>query len=215
MYPEARYSPCGTRSYIPESLGKLVKKNGVPVVACVHHGNHLHSPFWNFRKKRKVPLHTTVTKILTSEQIKQMSVDEINAAIVNALEYDDYRYQKENGILVKEDYRAEGLHKVLYQCPNCMTESKMNSKGTEIFCTECGKPFPKDMSAQKEAWKAEGRTVVYVGHDPREFYEIFDRIVFLDDEPVVYDRDDIAEHLENETHFEALYKKAISKITRK
>ena len=39
MYPEARYSPCGVRSYLPESLGKIVKMNKVPVVAVVHHGN--------------------------------------------------------------------------------------------------------------------------------------------------------------------------------
>ena len=115
MYPEARYSPAGVTSYIPEALGKLVKLNKAPVVAVVHHGNHLHSPFWNFRKKRKVPLHTTMTRILTAEQVKAMSVEEINEAIKNALEYDDYRYQKENGILIKEPFRAEGLHKVLYQ----------------------------------------------------------------------------------------------------
>lgn len=139
MYPEARYSPCGTTSYMPESLGKLIRMNKVPVVAVVHHGNHLHSPFWNFRKKRKVPLRTTVTQILTAEQIKSMTVDEINETVRRALSYDDYRYQKENGIRITEPFRAEGLHKVLYQCPHCMTESKMASKGTEIFCTECGK----------------------------------------------------------------------------
>ena len=139
MYPEARYSPCGTTSYMPESLGKLIRMNKVPVVAVVHRGNHLHSPFWNFRKKRKVPLHTTMTQILTAEQVQSMSVEEINAAVRQALDYDDYRYQKENGILITEPFRAEGLHKVLYQCPHCLTESKMSSKGTEIFCTECGK----------------------------------------------------------------------------
>ncbi len=139
MYPEARYSPCGITSYMPESLGKLIKMNKVPVVAVVHHGNYLHSPFWNFRKKRKVPLHTTMTQILTVEQIKAMSVDEINAAVKQALTYDDYRYQKENGILITEPFRAEGMHKILYHCPNCKTEFKMASKGTEIYCTECGK----------------------------------------------------------------------------
>ncbi len=139
MYPEARYSPCGTLAYLPDSLGKLVRMNKVPVVVLVHHGNHLDSPFWNFRKKRKVPLHTTMTQILTPEQIETMSVDQINAAIGKAMSYDDYRYQKENGIRITEPYRAEGLHKVLYHCPACMTESKMASKGTEIFCTHCGK----------------------------------------------------------------------------
>lgn len=139
MYPEARYSPCGVTSYLPESLGKLIKMNKVPVVVTIHRGNHLSSPFWNFRKKRRVPFHTTMTQILTTEQVQRMSVDEINETLKKAFEYDDYRYQKENGILITEKYRAEGMHKILYHCPNCMTESKMASKGTEIFCTECGK----------------------------------------------------------------------------
>ena len=139
MYPEARYSPCGTTAYLPDSLGKLIRMNKVPVVVMVHHGNHLASPFWNFRRPRRVPLHTTMTKVLTPEQIENMSVAEINETIRNAMQYDDYRYQKENKILITEPRRAEGLHKVLYQCPSCMTESKMDSKGTEIFCTHCGK----------------------------------------------------------------------------
>ena len=139
MYPEARYSPCGITSFMPESLGKLVKMNKVPVVVAIHHGNYLHSPFWNFRKKRKVPLHTTMTQILTAEQVKSMTPDEINAAIRTAMEYDDYKYQKENGILITEPFRAEGMHKILYHCPHCNTESKMASEGCEIYCTECGK----------------------------------------------------------------------------
>ena len=148
MYPEARYSPCGTTSYLPDSLGKLVKMNKVPVVVAIHHGNHLHSPFWNFRKKRKVPLYTTMTQILTAEQVKTMTAAEINEAIRKAFRYDDYRYQKENGILIKEPYRAEGLHKVLYQCPHCMTESQMDSKGDEIFCKACGKRW----KWQEDGW---------------------------------------------------------------
>ena len=139
MYPEARYSPCGTLSYLPESLGKLIRMNKVPVVAVVHHGNYLSSPFWNYRKKRKVPLHTTITQILTAEQVKTMSVEEINETVKQALWYDEYQYQKENGIRITEPFRAEGLHKVLYQCPNCQKESVMASKGTEIYCTACGK----------------------------------------------------------------------------
>ena len=139
MYPEARYSPAGINSYIPESVGMLVKRCKVPVVAVLHRGNYLHAPFWNFRKKRKVPLHTTLTQILTVEQIEQMSVEEINAAVREALTYDDYRYQRENGILIKEKFRAEGMHKILYQCPHCLAESKMASEGAELFCRECGK----------------------------------------------------------------------------
>ena len=138
MYPEARYSPCGTLAFLPESLGKLVRMNKVPVVAIVHRGNHLYAPFWNFRNKRKVPLHTTAKLILTPEQIETMTAEEINEVLRRELQYDEYRYQKENGIRITEPYRAEGLHKVLYKCPHCGAE-QMDSKGSEIFCTACGK----------------------------------------------------------------------------
>lgn len=139
MYPEARYSPDGTSSYLPESLGMLIKRCKVPIVVALHRGNYLHKPFWNVTKTRKVPMHTTLKLVLTPEQIEEMSVEEINALIKTEMIYDDYKYQKDNGILITEPFRAEGMHKILYQCPHCKTESKMNSKGTEIFCEECGK----------------------------------------------------------------------------
>lgn len=139
MYPEARYTPCGTRAFLPDSLGKLIRMNKVPVVAVVHRGNHLYAPFWNFRNKRKVPMHTTLKLILTPEQIASMSVEEINAVLRRELDYDEYRYQKENGIRITEPTRAEGLHQVLYQCPHCKTEFTMASEGAELYCTACGK----------------------------------------------------------------------------
>ena len=139
MYPEARYTPCGTLAFLPDSLGKLIKMNKVPVVAVVHHGNHLYAPFWDFRHKRKVPMHTVFTKILDPEQIEKMSVQEINETLRKALAYDEYQYQKDNGILITEPFRAEGLHKVLYQCPHCGQEFHMHSEGAEIFCDACGK----------------------------------------------------------------------------
>ena len=141
MYPEARYTPCGTLAYLPDSLGKLIKMNKVDVVAVVHHGNHLYAPFWDFRRKRKVPMHTVFTRILTPEQIAKMSVEEINETLRRALAYDEYRYQKDNGIAIKEPFRAEGLHKVLYQCPHCGEEFSMDSKGDRLFCRSCGKTW--------------------------------------------------------------------------
>lgn len=139
MYPEARYSPCGTTSYLPDSLVKLIKLNKVPVVVAIHRGNHLTAPFWNFRKKRRVPLHTTLTQIISAEDAKELTEKEIEERLHKAFEYNEYQYQLENNIKITENYRAEGLHRILYQCPHCKTEFKMDSRGTEIFCTECNK----------------------------------------------------------------------------
>ncbi len=139
MYPEARYSPIGTTAILPEALGKLIKSNKVPVAVILHHGNYLRTPFWDFRRKRKVPLYTTLTKVLSAEDVENMTVEQINQAVKEALQYDEYKWQKEQGIIIDEPFRAEGLHKVLYQCPACKKEHVMASKGAELYCTECGK----------------------------------------------------------------------------
>ncbi|MBE6037589.1 MAG: hypothetical protein E7218_00065 [Anaerofustis stercorihominis] len=141
MYPEARYTPIGTTAKLPDSLGLMIKRAGADVVIGIHHGNYLHTPFWNYRKKRKVPLYLRMKRVLTKEQIENMSVSEINEIIKKEMYYNEYEYQKNNNIHITEPFRAEGLHKVLYQCPHCMTESKMNSRGSKLFCEHCGKSW--------------------------------------------------------------------------
>ena len=155
MYPEARYSPCGTTAILPDSLAKLVKLNKVPVVVLLHHGNYLHTPFWNYRKPRKVPLYTTMTQILSAEDVKTMSVEEIDAAIRKAMAYDEYKWQKEQGLRITEPFRAEGLHKILYQCPHCLTEHRMTSQGITLTCGHCGKSWEMDELGQLSATEGE------------------------------------------------------------
>ena len=155
LYPEARYTPIGTTAFLPDSLGRLVKMNKVPLVVVTHHGNHLYSPFWAYKNKRKVPMRTVFRQVLTAQQVQSMTVDEINAAIRSAMEYDEYRYQLENNILITEPNRAEGLHKVLYQCPHCGTEFQMGSQGAELFCKHCGKRWYLQENGQLMATEGE------------------------------------------------------------
>lgn len=141
IYPEARYSPVGTTAILPDSLGMLIKKMNVPVVVILHHGNYLHTPFWNFRQPRKVPLYTTMQCVLKPEQIEKMDYLEIQDLITEKMQYNEYKWQKDNNIEITEPFRAEGIHKILYQCPHCKAESKMTSKGAILSCTECGKEW--------------------------------------------------------------------------
>ena len=46
LYPEARYSLVGTTAVLPDSLGKMAKLLGVPVVMLNMHGHYLNSPVW-------------------------------------------------------------------------------------------------------------------------------------------------------------------------
>ncbi|MGD9887547.1 MAG: lysophospholipid acyltransferase family protein [Bacilli bacterium] len=150
LYPEARYSYTGTNSVLPDSLGKLVKMLKVPVVTFIQHGNHLSQPVWNL-EKRKVRLEVEMTQILTAEELNKASVEEINQAIREKFVYDDYKWQKDNQIKIDYVNRAKGLHHILYQCPHCLTESKMNSNGIEIWCEHCHKRWEIDVSGELKA----------------------------------------------------------------
>jgi hypothetical protein len=155
LYPEARYSYCGTTSVIPESLGKLVKIFKVPVVVYNQRGNHLSQPVWNL-EKRKCRIEATMTQVFTPDQIEKTSVSEINRKIVDSLRYDEYAWQKENNIVIDHKNRAKGLHHVLYQCPHCLTESEMDSDRDELWCGHCHKHWK--MSELGELSAVEGKT---------------------------------------------------------
>lgn len=140
LYPEARYSLCGTNAVLPDSLGKLAKYLGIPVVTLIMHGHHIHSPFWNLAERGN-RTEATLKQIVTAEEIKILSAQEINRRIGTEFTYDDFAWQKEKGIRINYPKRAEGLHKVLYQCPHCKTEYKMASSGDRLRCTACGKEW--------------------------------------------------------------------------
>jgi len=141
VYPEARYSLCGTTAVLPESLGKLCKAMKVPVVTFICHGNHVTSPFWNLHDRGIKPTEAEMTLLFTPEELAGMSVEEINKKLVEVFQYDDYRWQKERGLRTKYKKRAEGLQKVLYQCPACKTEFRMETEGTKLRCKACGKTW--------------------------------------------------------------------------
>ena len=79
--------------------------------------------------------------IFTKEELKNKTVDEINERLVQEFQYDDFAWQKENNIKIDYDKNAEGLHSVLYQCPNCKKEYHMKSKGVKLYCECCNKSW--------------------------------------------------------------------------
>ncbi|MDD2533519.1 MAG: lysophospholipid acyltransferase family protein [Eubacteriales bacterium] len=140
LYPEARYSLIGTTAVLPDSLGKIVRLLGVPVVTLRMHGDYLISPCWNLAK-RNVPLTADLTQIISASEAKSLALDEMNERIRKSFDYDEYRWQQEQRIRIDYANNAQGLHKVLYQCPSCKMEQTMDSAGNSLWCTHCGKQW--------------------------------------------------------------------------
>ncbi len=151
IYPEARYSLCGTTAVLPPSIGKLAKLLKVPVVTLICHGHHVNSPFWNLPDHGVRGTEAEMTCLYTAQEVAELPADEITAGIEKAFVYDDFAWQKEKGMRIPFPGRANGLHKVLYQCPHCGTEYRMGSRGTELFCKACGKRWTMTELGELEA----------------------------------------------------------------
>lgn len=144
VFPESRHSNAGTTAYIPKNMGKLAKLMDVPVVMLTVHGSYLAGPFWDEEHPRTVPMRAKLECIYTKEELDRAEEEEIQRKIEACLQYDEYRWQREEKIAVRYPRRAEGLHMALYQCRACHTPFRMNSKGCRLFCESCGAEWEMD-----------------------------------------------------------------------
>jgi len=141
MFPEAGYSFDGTHTTLPESLGKCVKLMKVPVVMVHTYGAFSRVPLYNGLQIRKVKLSADVEYVLSPENIREKSADELQKIIEEKFAYDHFKWQQDNQITISEDFRAEGLNRVLYKCPHCDTEGEMIGKDTHLYCQHCGQRY--------------------------------------------------------------------------
>ena len=141
MYPEASYTFDGTATPLPRKMGVLLKKLGVPVVTVITQGAFARQPLYNCLKKRKVQVRADVTCLFTAEDLKTMTVAQLDEKLDEAFGFDNFRWQQENKVVIDEPYRADGLNRILYKCPHCGTEGKTEGKGIHWICHQCGAKY--------------------------------------------------------------------------
>jgi len=141
MYPEASYSFDGTATPLPRKMGVLLKKLGVPVVTVITEGAFARDPLYNCLQKRKVKVSAKVKVLATAQEVKSMTVAQLDALLDEAFSFDNFRWQQENKIKIDEPFRADGLNRILYKCPHCGVEGKTEGKGVHLTCHSCGKVY--------------------------------------------------------------------------
>jgi len=144
MYPEAGYSFDGTATPLPRKMGVLLKKLNVPVVTVITQGAFARDPLYNCLQKRRVKVRADVTCLATAQQIKALTVAQLDALLDEAFSFDNFRYQQENRIAIDEPFRADGLNRILYKCPHCLAEGQTIGKGSQLTCQSCGKTYTLD-----------------------------------------------------------------------
>ena len=144
LFPEASYSFDGTATPLPNTVSKLIKLLGIPVVMIRTYGAFSRDPLYNNLRRRKVNVSSTETYLLSPEEIQNMSADEIDEILKREFSFDHFLWQKETRVKISEDFRADYLNRVLYKCPHCLAEGKTEGKGTSITCHACGTTYSLD-----------------------------------------------------------------------
>ncbi len=155
MYPEAGYSFDGRTTALPKKMGVLMKRLGVPVVTVITTGAFARDPVYNMLQIRDVKVGAHVKCIATKEELKEKSVAELDALLDEAFSFDNFAWQRDNKVVIDEPFRADGLQRILYKCPHCGAENKMEGKGTKLTCNACGKEWEMDEYGQLSALSGE------------------------------------------------------------
>ncbi len=151
MYPEASYSFDGTATPLPRKMGVLLKKLGVSVVTVITQGAFTRDPLYNGLQHRQVDIRADVKCLYTAEELKSLTVAQIDEALDKEFSFDNFAWQRDNGVVIDEPFRADGLHRILYKCPHCGAEGQTQGKGTGLVCHSCGKTYTLTPLGQLEA----------------------------------------------------------------
>ena len=151
MYPEAGYSFDGCATTLPKRMGVLMKRLGVPVVTVITQGAFHRDPLYNMLQIRDVKVSAHVKCIATAEELKEKSVEELDALLAEAFSFDNFAWQRDNKVSIDAPFRADGLQRILYKCPHCGNENQMEGKGIHLTCHACGKQWTMDQYGQLSA----------------------------------------------------------------
>ena len=155
MYPEASYSFDGTATPLPRKLGVMLKKLDVPVVGILTRGAFAYDPLYNCLQPRKVPVSAVMKGLLSREDIRAKTVDELDAVLDDMFSFDNFAWQADNNIAITEPFRADGLERILYKCAHCGAEGATEGKGTLFTCRCCGKQYELTELGQLRALEGE------------------------------------------------------------
>ena len=190
MFPEAGYSLDGTATRLPDSLGQCAKMMGVPVVMISTDGAYARQPLYNQLHRRKVNVSAKMEYLLSAQDLKQKSAQEIQEIITSRFRFDNFRSQQEAQLRIAEPDRADYLNRLLYKCPACHAEGQTHGEGTTLTCRACGKVWELDEYGSMRA--LQGKTEF--SHIPDWFQwqracvrkEVEDGAYFLDADVDIY-----------------------------
>lgn len=138
IYPEGKTSLDGKELYyIAPSIAKFIKMMDVTVALVKTEGAYVTKPRW-FHGFRRGRVETKTSVLLTQEEVRTLTLDEIYKRVTDALRFNDNIWQRENKVKFKHKHLAKDLDYILYKCPKCNAEYEMSTDDKYLTCNACG-----------------------------------------------------------------------------
>ncbi|XMB73148.1 hypothetical protein RJI07_04340 [Mycoplasmatota bacterium WC30] len=138
LFPEGNSSYYGKESKIPYSTVKFMKKMKKDIVFCKTNGAYLSMPRWGSKQTRKGLIELNFYTLFKGKDLETLSLEEIETKINEAIEYNDFDWNRERKYIYKPKKRALGLERFIYICPKCKSHQTISTKGNKIYCSKCG-----------------------------------------------------------------------------
>lgn len=136
LFPAGLMPESGISTPIVKGTAKALKWFGVDVYLAKTEGSYFTKPKWS-KKTRKGKIRYNITKLFDTEQLKDLSNDEIAEIMDKNLYFDSYKNQERNMIAYKNGNDVEGLENVLYVCPKCKQEFTIYHNEGKLICRNC------------------------------------------------------------------------------
>jgi 1-acyl-sn-glycerol-3-phosphate acyltransferase len=133
IFPEGNSSINGGPSSVPEGMGRLIRFLNVPVKFISIQGLYLSSPRWSHHRKFG-PSTMKEIKTITPDHIQSMTAETLETLVKETLHisaYDNHQHA------YRGKRMAEGLHKLIFTCPQCLGLFTTDSRQDELFCHQC------------------------------------------------------------------------------
>ena len=146
--PEGMSSITGMAQPVIPGGAKLLKKLGVPVYYSKISGAYL-TYTKHCLDQRKGHIDVVVDRMFSPEQLKSLSVEEIEDTMNRLLAHDDYMWNREARVRFDgKGQMAKKLDTLLYLCPKCGALYEMDCEGNTMSCRRCGNSVELDETYQ-------------------------------------------------------------------
>ena len=135
LFPEGRMNAAPHSYPVNPGTAGLIKRLGIPVYCVTGNGAALADPKW-YKGFRRGVIDVKTSKVLSAEEISNLSVEDISEIVDKAIYHDDEKAMA--GLRYPAKDTVKGLDSILYKCPECGAEFSLTAENYRVSCSACG-----------------------------------------------------------------------------